>query len=154
MLTHLNFKITDLPEIKELHPFERPNAPKDSPFKYVPFWKRQKLDAPKNLRVSYYLQEAGHEVPWHKDDGPLCSLNLLIKGTAPIRFEDEDIYYECMLFDSTIRHMVPATDIDRLILKMSVLDRSYEDVKNDLAFGLQDRQEVTYRLLLETLSKR
>ena len=154
MYNHLQVKVIDLPEILELKPFERPNAPADSTFKYVPFWKRQKLDAPKNLRASYYLQEAGHEVPWHKDDGPLCSLNLKLKGDAPIRFEDEDIYYNCILFDSTVRHMVPATDTDRLILKISVLDRTYKEIWYDLAFGLQDRQEVSYRELLELLSTR
>lgn len=133
MLRHLNFNITKLPAVEELKPFERPNAPADSEFKYVPFWKRQKIKAPKNLRASYYLQEAGHEVPWHKDDGPLCSINLLIKGEAPIRFEEEDIYYTCMLFDSTKMHMVPASDTDRLILKISVLDKTYEDIRDILS---------------------
>lgn len=146
-LTNLKINITDLPKLTDPKPFERPDAPADSKFKYVPFWKRQPFEAPENLRVSYYLQEAGHEVPWHIDDGPLCSVNLVIRGNAPIVFEDCEYNYKCALIDVSKRHMVPVGD-ERLILKISMFVQ-YEKVRDALIFESQD---ISYKELLDKLS--
>jgi len=138
MLTHLDFNIIDLPETKEFKPFQAANPPPGSPFTNLKTWSRSPVISNDTIIVSYYKQEANSELPWHVDERCTTSLKYVVYGSAPIIFEDGSSYkYKCAIFDAGTRHMVPAGD-DRLILKISLRDVKYEDVKDKYKYLIGD----------------
>ena len=83
------------------------------------------------IRPRFYKQEKNTEVPMHADHNTLCCVNIILSETAaPIVFEDiGEIHYRCALINITRRHMVPKFNTERLLLKFSIFDKTYEEVK-------------------------
>lgn len=88
----------------------------------------------------FYKQAANMEVPLHVDIGGQCAVNILLKGdNAPITFEDwGDIHYDCALIDIMQKHGVPAHPNERWLFRITIFDRSYEEMRNDLGHLIQD----------------
>lgn len=79
----------------------------------------------------YYILEPGYSIPDHIDNGTQCSINIIlgIDDQAPIRYTDYgDFYYKYALIDTTKKHGVPPSANERRMLKLSIMDKSYEDV--------------------------
>ena len=88
----------------------------------------------KDAKPRFYVQAKGSEVPWHTDLNTRCCINIILSNrAAPIVFEDiGEVQYRCALFDITKRHMVPEFKTERLLLKFSIFDVSYEDAREGL----------------------
>ena len=84
-----------------------------------------------DVRPRYYVQEKGSSVPFHRDMNTECSINVILSNRAgPILFEDiGEVVYRCALLNTTQRHGVPKFKTERLLLKFSIFDKTYEEVK-------------------------
>ena len=123
-------------------------------FAHAPFWEQGRIDGHEDLyEVSrlneivkasprFYKQHANHEVPEHRDVDTLCCVNILLTDdNAPVHFSGHgDFRYHCALLDVTQPHRVDPWPHERHLLKMSIFDRTYEEVLNDLAPYISDRQ--------------
>lgn len=155
MFTEYDLKINlpDLPPIHEFKPLERPHLSDDHPFRRTSFWHRVKLYEDNRISVSYFLTPKNEEVLWHSDGKNIrITFNYLIKGTSPVVFKTgEKFHYKCAMFDVSKEHMVPASDEDRLLLKIVLFGRNYEDEKPRIDEALKGIKEIDYEDLLEIL---
>ena len=80
-----------------------------------------------------YRQLAETSVHMHVDPATMCSINIVLTDDySPVIFEDfGKINYECALFNTSLRHSVPAYHKERLLLKFAFKDKSYDDVLNN-----------------------
>jgi len=83
-----------------------------------------------DIRPRFYRQLANKELLFHQDKGTLCAINIVLSEEyGPIIFEGVDeIYYKCALINTQPRHGVKAHPEERIILKYSIFDKSYEEV--------------------------
>ena len=84
-----------------------------------------------NVKPRYYIQEKNSSVPFHRDMNTECAINIVLSNRAgPILFEDiGEVVYRCALLNTTKRHSVPKFKTERLLLKYSIFDRTYEEVR-------------------------
>lgn len=76
----------------------------------------------------YYLQPNAI-IPEHTDNGTKCSINIILtEHAAPITFGDVDYYYDTILLNTTLPHSVTNNEHERIMLKISIFDESYESV--------------------------
>ena len=88
-----------------------------------------------DVRPRFYKQQANTCIGMHKDRytnpdrGPACSVNIILsKKSSPIVFEDVgNINYKCALLNLAKQHSIPSFEEERLLLKFSIFDVSYED---------------------------
>lgn len=122
----------------------------DSWFEYAPTWKYGRCDGKRNtakryvkeledfftnlfdaeIVTNFIRQDANTHVPMHSDSGTICSVNILLEeDSAPITFEDiGDVYYRCAFVNvGGKRHMVKSWPEERVLLKYSIKNRSYEE---------------------------
>ena len=85
----------------------------------------------RDVRPRFYRQEKNTHVPMHADVNTKCCINVILsEKAAPIVFEDiGEVNYKCALLNITKRHMVPKFKDERLLLKFSIFDKTYEEVK-------------------------
>jgi len=83
-----------------------------------------------NATIRYYLLTKGVEVPVHVDNNVLCSINFLLGSKhEPIVYPDYGNFkYKYAIIDTTKPHAVPASKHDRLMLRLSIKDKSYEEI--------------------------
>ena len=83
-----------------------------------------------DIKPRFLKQHAHSEIPMHADHGTISCINILLSDTyAPITFEDiGDVTYECALVNVAQRHAVKSHPEERILLKLSIFDKSYEDV--------------------------
>lgn len=88
----------------------------------------------------FYIQEPGFTIPFHKDRGTTCSFNFILSEELdPIAFEDEEVYYRNALLNTQVKHAVLSPKNTRYLFKISVFDKSFEEIKNVLPSKLQIR---------------
>lgn len=81
----------------------------------------------------FYVLEANAFLPQHLDNGTLCSINIVLsENPAPVSFMGEEFYYDACLLNTQLRHGVQNGPEDRLLFKISIKNRNYEQVKNIL----------------------
>ena len=82
-----------------------------------------------DVRPRFYRQEANTEVPKHCDLGTKCALNIVLSSNSgPIQFTGhEPQMYKVAFLDTTKEHCVPSFPEERLLLKFSIFDVSYEE---------------------------
>ena len=75
-----------------------------------------------------------YELTPHVDDGTLCSFNYVIEGDSPIVFDDANltIKYKKGLLNLSEVHSVPASTTRRRLLKLSIVDYTFEEVKEKI----------------------
>jgi hypothetical protein len=125
-------------------------------FKHAPFWEQAKVNnLPEhevpfvtkinrliNASPRFYKQHANHNVPLHKDIDTLCCVNILItKDNAPVHFEEwGDYTYHCALLDVTHKHRVDLWPKERHLLKLSIFDRTYKQMREELKDYISQHQ--------------
>ena len=84
-----------------------------------------------SIKPRYYIQEKGSDVPFHRDMNTKCAINIVLSDNAgPILFEDiGEVVYKCALLNTTQKHSVPEFQTKRLLLKFSIFDKTYEEVR-------------------------
>ena len=93
----------------------------------------------KDCRSRYYIQSAGYNIGFHKDRGALCSLNILLIGWEdPITFRDFKYNYKIALLNTQQEHAVLSTTTERRLFKISVFDKSFEEVRDVLSSKLSN----------------
>ena len=94
----------------------------------------------KDCRPRFYIQEAGVSIPFHKDRGTLCSFNFLLSDQLdPISFKDRTVTYRTALLNTSIDHAVINPKSKRILFKVSIFDKSFDEIKNVLPLKLQFR---------------
>ena len=88
-----------------------------------------------NIKPRYYVQAKSSSVPFHRDMNTECAINIILsKHAGPILFEDiGEVMYRCALLNTTQRHGVPKFKTERLLLKFSIFDKTYQDVRKKLS---------------------
>lgn len=77
----------------------------------------------------FYWQEPNSVLPMHVDNNTTCSINFVLTDSpAPVTVEDTDYVYEQAVLDTTKLHGVNTNDEERILLKISIFDESYEDL--------------------------
>ena len=83
------------------------------------------------MRVSCFKQQAGKELPYHRDLGQKVSFNIVLNdSSSPITFEGiTPIKYDCALLNVSKRHSVGVNKNDRIIIKYLLDEISYDYAK-------------------------
>ena len=86
------------------------------------------------VKPRYYVQAKSSSVPFHIDQNTECSINIILSNRAgPICFEDiGEVEYRCALLNTTQKHSVPEFETERLLLKYSIFDKTYQDVRKKM----------------------
>jgi hypothetical protein len=93
-----------------------------------------------DCRPRFYIQEPGVTIPFHRDRGTKCSFNFLLSDNLdPISFIDRTVTYKTALVNTSIDHAVINPKHKRILFKVSVFDKSFEEIKNVLPPKLQFR---------------
>ena len=146
--------ITDIPVPTKWEPFQRPKLPDDNPWKNMPNWLNHKIILSDEIRINFYTQKAGFELPFHTDDGPKCALNYLIQGDEPIIFEDYGpVHFKMSLMNVQKRRMVPAGKVDRILLRYSFMYSNFESTRDKLVDIIKDQTNIKYNDLNSILLK-
>lgn len=76
----------------------------------------------------FYWLESNAVLPEHVDHNTTCSLNFILsEDPAPVTIGGNDYYYNQCVLNTTIPHSVTNNGPERILLKFSVFDVSYED---------------------------
>jgi hypothetical protein len=85
----------------------------------------------------FYWTAPNSVIPEHTDNGTQCSLNFILsEDPAPITFFGEDYYYDQILLNTTQPHSVTNTSTERILLKISIFDETYEQLSKRLKYKL------------------
>lgn len=77
----------------------------------------------------FYWQEPNSVLPMHVDNNTTCSINFVLTDTpSPVIVEDIAYTYEQAVLDTTKLHGVITGNEERIILKISIFDESYESI--------------------------
>lgn len=83
----------------------------------------------------FYWLEPHAVIPEHTDNGTLCSLNFILTDHAsPVTIKGLDYFYEQGLLDTTVPHMVTNNEHERVMLKISIFDETFDAVSNRLKY--------------------
>ncbi len=86
-------------------------------------------DIPGKVDGRFYRLKANTILPWHVDSGTKCSVNFLLSGkTAPVIFRSGMYHYKQALLNTTAEHSVKNGPEDRILFKISIFEKSFEDV--------------------------
>lgn len=82
-----------------------------------------------DTRPRFYKLLENTELPPHKDLGTLCAVNIVLNDNyAPINFEGfGDVHYTCALLDLQATHSIVPFPEERLLMKFSIFDVTYQD---------------------------
>lgn len=81
----------------------------------------------------FYWLKPFATIPEHVDNGTLCGLNFILTNNAsPITFGNTDFYYESILVDTTKPHSVKNNETERIMLKISIFDKTFEQVAENI----------------------
>lgn len=83
----------------------------------------------------FYWLEPNAVIPCHTDNNTKCSVNIILTDSpAPIKIEGVDYFYTCALLNTTIEHSVINNDQERILLKFSIFDETFEEVSAKINF--------------------
>ena len=84
----------------------------------------------------FYWLEPFAEIPEHIDNGTLCSLNFILSpDPAPIVIEDIEYTYKYVLLNTAVRHSVFNGPTERIMLKISIFDETFEDLAKRIPYA-------------------
>ena len=85
----------------------------------------------------FYWLEPFATIPQHVDNGTQCSINLIItENPAPITIESVDYTYQQALLNTTLPHSVSNGETERIMLKISIFDETYESLSERIKFKI------------------
>jgi hypothetical protein len=80
-------------------------------------------------RPRFYWLEPNAVIPEHVDNGTQCSINLIItEDAAPITIDGTEYHYRQALLNTTVPHSVQNSDKERIMLKISIFDETYQQL--------------------------
>ena len=89
----------------------------------------EEYNIPGKVDGRFYRLKANTFLTWHIDSGTTCSVNFLLSGkTAPITFRSGKYHYKQALLNTTVEHCVQNGSEDRILFKISIFEKSFEDV--------------------------
>ena len=90
----------------------------------------EKIASDLNVRVKprFYWTDPHSIIPEHVDYNTTCSFNFVLSDNpAPVTINGEEhLYHQCLL-NTTLLHSVKNNEHERVLLKLSVFDISYEE---------------------------
>lgn len=93
-----------------------------------------------DCRPRFYVQQPKVTIPFHTDRSTLCSINILLTDkTAPIFFRSGPVHYNTALLNTTVEHAVFNPSETRILYKISIFDKTFEEVKEKLPQKIQYR---------------
>ena len=82
-----------------------------------------------NARPRFYWLKPFASLKEHTDNGTECSVNFIIsENAAPITIEGIDYLYRSALLNTQRRHSVTNGPEERILLKISIFDKTYEEI--------------------------
>lgn len=140
-LLHLEYEIDKnllLEQAKEAKKFSKPYTDSRYPGLQLDDWhighytspyiEKIILDFGIQGKARFYWLEPLAIIPEHVDNGTLCSLNFMLTGSAPITIKGNDYSYESILLNTTVPHSVTNNEQERIMLKISIFDETFEEV--------------------------
>lgn len=103
------------------------------------------IDFVTDYRPRFYLLKANTILKKHVDFGTQCSLNFVLSdNAAPVTFEDTNkFYYSNSLFNTSLAHEVVNGPEDRILFKISIFDRTFEEIRDRIKL----KQSGSYAIL-------
>jgi len=81
-------------------------------------------------RARYYILQPDIALPPHIDYNTTCSINFVLSGDeSPVSYESGDYHYTQAVLDTTKMHWVNNSSKPRILFKISIFNRSYDEVK-------------------------
>jgi hypothetical protein len=100
----------------------------------------QELFDLEDCRPRFYIQKPGFSLGFHKDRGTTCSFNFLLSDKPDvINFRDFDCSYKIGLLNTQAEHAVLNVTSERVLFKISVFDKTFEEIGNVLSYKLSSR---------------
>lgn len=88
-----------------------------------------------NGNPRFYWLKPFTKLPIHVDNGTKCSINFVLSdGAAPITYDGVDYFYKQALINTSIPHGVTNGPNERLLLKLSIFDKSYEEFADVIGY--------------------
>lgn len=88
-------------------------------------------------RPRFYWLEPFAEIPEHVDNDTQCSINLILTDTpAPIVIKGKEYTYQQALLNTTVPHAVFNGSSERVMLKISIFNETYEQLASRIKFKL------------------
>jgi hypothetical protein len=85
----------------------------------------------------FYWLESFAEIPEHVDNGTKCSINLILTtDPAPIVINGKEFVYKQALLNTSVPHAVYNGPVERVMLKISIFDETYEQVAKRIKYKL------------------
>jgi hypothetical protein len=85
----------------------------------------------------FYWLEPFAKIPEHVDNGTQCSINLILTDTpAPITIEGKEYTYQQALLNTTLPHAVLNGPVERVMLKISIVDETYEQLAKRIKYKI------------------
>jgi len=82
-----------------------------------------------DCKPRFYIQEPGFDIGFHTDQNTLCSFNFVLSNDPdPISFTNFDVIYNQALLNTQVKHAVLKTKSKRILFKISVFDKSFEEI--------------------------
>jgi len=90
------------------------------------------------VRPRFYIQNPGYSLGFHRDRGTQCAINIVLQGEDDkITFREngveESISYKVALLNVQKEHAVFEPRNKRYLFKMSIFDKSYQEIKENLS---------------------
>ena len=83
----------------------------------------------------FFYQKSNFHLKPHKDFGTQCGVNILLSDNpVPINIEGKDYYYTQALIDLQREHSVINDNKERVLLKFSIPDKSFEQVAKEINY--------------------
>lgn len=88
-------------------------------------------------KARMYWLFPGAKIPEHIDNETQCSLNFVLSNNpSPITIEGEEYYYRQALLNTTAMHGVNNVNEERVLLKFSIHDISYEELAKRIPYKI------------------
>ena len=82
----------------------------------------------------FFFQQPHFHLKPHKDYGTQCAVNIILNGTTPINIEGKEYVYSQALINVQREHSIKTDNEERIMLKFSIKDRSFEEVLKDINY--------------------
>ena len=92
------------------------------------------------VKTRFYWQEPNILIPPHIDYGSTVSLNFVLTDKpAPITMDNVEYHYKQGLINTGVKHSVQNGNEPRLILKITIYDKTFEEVAENLKWRKKEQ---------------
>ena len=83
----------------------------------------------------FYWLDPDTRLRTHVDNGTTCSINLILnENPAPVTMSNVDMFYTQALLDTTVPHSVTNGPEERVLLKISIFDKTFKEVAQQIKY--------------------